>query len=441
MDRSQVFCSSCGARNEPQATYCSACGSRLGAPQAAPESAPPPPPLPQYAAAARDEPAKKGSSLPMLLALGAIAILLVVVVIEAVMILLPGVSAPGGEAILSVRQGEVFIQRGGQGDWVAVAKNAVVGAGDRIRTADASHALLTFLEGTSSELSELTELTIDELQLAPGTRVVIRLDLDGGEIWNRIAELPEDSLHQVTTLAAAVTCRGTEYGMVVNGQGTTWIRGQEGRAEVTAGGSTAALTPGDTLMVEVGLPPVSYGSVAMLPTPPVEETSGGSAASVEGADMPTFLNQPVPTGTPTNTPPPTSTPRPVQPSPTPTATRPRPSPTMTPAACPVLTIKLGPAQTRPYQTFGIQFERTGAIPAGFDYVVEFSGDNASWNRTQPVPAKVRQDGPYWMAETSGPGEGTFYWRVCLANMANPSGPAVCCTEPPHKIVHERDDSC
>ncbi len=109
----------------------------------------------------------------------------------------------------------------------------------------------------------------------------------------------------------------------------------------------------------------------------------------------------------------------------------------TTVSCPGLRITLGPAQTRPYQTFGIQFERPGAIPAGYDYVVEFSADSASWNRTQPVPAKVRQDGAYWMAETSGPGEGTFYWRVCLVNMANPAGPAVCCTEPPHKIIHAR----
>ncbi len=106
-------------------------------------------------------------------------------------------------------------------------------------------------------------------------------------------------------------------------------------------------------------------------------------------------------------------------------------------SCPTLRVTLGPAQTRPRQAFGIQFERIGEIPTGYDYVVEFSADEASWNRTQPVPASVRQDGRYWMAETTGPGvEGTFYWRVCLANMADPTGPSVCCTAP-HTIIHTR----
>jgi hypothetical protein len=447
MSQGQVFCSSCGARNDPQAAYCSACGSRLGAPQARAESAPPPPPPAEYAPPARAEPAKKGSSLPLLLALGAVTILLVVVAIEAVIILLPRGSAPVGGAVLAVRQGEVFVQRGGQGDWVAVAKDAVVGAGDRIRTADASHAVLTFLEGTSSELWELTELTIDELELAPSTRVVIRLDLDAGEIWNRIAELPEDSLHEVTTLAASVTCRGTEYGMAVNDVGTTWIRGHDGRAEVTAGGSTTALSPGDTLMVEVGSPPVSYGSVAMLPTPPVEETSGGSAASVEGADMPTFLNQPIPTGTPTNTPPPTSTPRPVQPSPTPTATRPRPTATtqVCPSNCPTFRINV-PSTGPPYRLFGVEWDVLGgSVPAGYSYVMEFSQDQSAWGRTPVLKWKDSQgQGDLWLegghtkAEIHGPGPGNWYWRVCIVR--SETGPSCCCG-PSHTIAHQRDDSC
>jgi len=445
MSQSQIFCSSCGARNDPQAAYCSNCGSRLGAPQAA-ESAPPPPP-PQYALPVRGEPAKRGSSLPLLLALGAIAVLMVVVIIEAVVILLPGGSAPEGGAMLSVRQGEVFIQRGGRGDWVAVAEDAVVEAGDRIRTADASHAVLTFLEGTSSEVSELTELTVNELKLAPNTRVVIRVDLDAGEIWNRIAELPEDSLHEVTTLAASVTCRGTEYGMAVNDSGTTWIRGHDGRAEVTAGGSTTALSPGDTLMVEVGSPPVSYGAVAMLPTPPVDETSGGLAASVEGADMPTFLNQPIPTGTPTNTPPPTSTPRPVQPSPTPTATRPRPTATtpVCPSNCPTFRINV-PSTAPPNRLFGMEWDVLGgSVPAGYSYVLEFSQDQSSGGRTPVLKWKDSQgQGDLWLegghikAEIHGPGPGNWYWRVCIVR--SETGPSCCCG-PSHTIAHQRDDSC
>jgi hypothetical protein len=116
----------------------------------------------------------------------------------------------------------------------------------------------------------------------------------------------------------------------------------------------------------------------------------------------------------------------------------KPTPTTASLVCPSLRISNPPSQTWPRRTFGIQFERTGEIPAGYDYVVEFSWDNATWTRTEPIPARVREDGAYWMAETSGPGvEGTFYWRICLVSTVNPGGPAVCCTQPPAKIVHTR----
>ncbi|HEM61638.1 MAG TPA: hypothetical protein ENO24_05055 [Chloroflexi bacterium] len=442
MSQDHIFCSGCGARNDGEATYCSSCGSRLGAPGPVSEAAAPPPPPVEYARVARGEPIKKANSLPLLLALGAIVVLLAVVLIEAVVILLPRGSGPGGGAILSVRQGEVFVQRGAQSGWMAVAEDFALQTGDRIRTSQASYAVLDFLDGTSTEVAEMTVVTIDGLELARDTRVVIKLDLEVGEIWNRVAALPADSLHEVTTLAAAVTCHGSEYGVAVNEAGTTWVTGQEGRVEVTAGGSTVAVAPGDTLMVEIGSPPVSFGSVAMVPTVPVEETSGEMMTSVEGADMPTFLNQPIPTGTPTNTPLPTSTPRPVQPSPTAT-TRPRPTATtpICPANCPTWTINV-PSGAPPRLPFLLEWDPGSyQLPSGWQFALEFSQDpspSAAWSRA--IPISVFQEGGHWKAELHGPGEGTWYWRVCISR--SQTAPSCCCgPTPPHTIVHERDDSC
>jgi hypothetical protein len=391
-------------------------------------------------AAAAPAPSGKSNPLPLLLAVGAIAVLLVVVLIEAVVILLPsGAVSEAGEATLSALHGQVLVQKGGQGEWIEVVQDIAVEAGDRIRTADASYAALTFLEGTTSQLSELTELTIDELQLTGGRRVVIKLDLDVGQIWNRIAALPEDSLHEVSTLAATVTCHGSEYGVVVNEMGTTWIRGQQGRVEVTAGGSTVPVAPGDTLMVELGSSPVSYASVAMVPTAPAEQSSGEATTSVQAADMPTFLNQPLPTGIPTVMPSPSATSRPAPPAPSPPATSPpQPTATKKTVECPTITIR-EPSRAPARGPFGIEFDRQPGLPGGYIWVVEFRQPPGGWSRAEPVPANVTKRGQFWMAELRAPGaEGTWHWRICIAPADHPYAPGECCSTR-QVIDHATDD--
>ncbi len=184
----------------------------------------------------------------------------------------------------------------------------------------------------------------------------------------------------------------------------------------------------------------------------VSDTVGVSIIAIEGAG-PGLVGTPVPPGpspavmpstplpgTPADTVVP-STPLPVTPAdtpvpPTPTHTRVPPTPTQPSISCPGLTI-LHP-HTGPLggdKPFGIQFERKGELPSGYGYLVEYSWDKTTWNRLQPIPAVVREDFPYWMAEAWGPGgEGWCDWRLCLINTANLAGPGVCCT-PPWRILH------
>jgi hypothetical protein len=210
--------------------------------------------------------------------------------------------------------------------------------------------------------------------------------------------------------------------------------------EVTGAGSTVPAAPGDTLLVELGQAPVSYGGVAMVPTAPAQEATVEVTSSIQGADMPTFLNQPLPTATPTNTPPPTSTPRPVPPSPTPTATT-RPQPTATPRSvdCPTITIR-EPSRAPARGPFGIEFDRHPGKPGGYEYVVEFRQPNGPWNRAEPVPASVSKRGDYWMADVRAPGEGEWHWRICLVAANDLRGEAVCCSAE-HVITHATDEQC
>ena len=222
--------------------------------------------------------------------------------------------------------------------------------------------------------------------------------------------------------------------------------------EVPGNGQTVPLAAGDTVVVELGSAPMSYREVAALPTPPAGEVTGPVSTTLESVDMPTFLNQPLPTGTATNTPTATPTRRPAPPTPRPTSiptSRPRPTATTPacPSNCPTLRINV-PHTAPPHGMFGIEWDVLGApVPSGYSYVLEFSLDQASWQRTPLLQWKNQQgqgemweEGGHMHAEIRGPGPGNWYWRVCLVAVADPAGPSCCCG-PSHTIIHTRDDTC
>ncbi len=443
MSASRIFCPSCGAENKAQDRFCMSCGGRL------PDLQPPAPP--PVAPEAVYEAPTKGSNLPLLVTVGAVFVLLILVVVEAAVIVMsPGAVEETG-ATLSVLEGNVFVQDGGEGNWMEVADDFVVTAGDRIRVGGGSQALLTFVEDTTTELRAFTELTVSHLHVADGQPVDINLDLAMGELWNVIGDLPSGSLHQVTTVAATVLAGGTQYGVAADKGGNTWLTGYEGVANVTGGGQTVELLAGETLLVEPGSPPEYYQeAVVALEEEEEEEPEISVACNLESIDLWSFGNRPLaeeyaePVETPSHTP--TSTPTATrEPTSTPTATstaRPTATTPACPPDCPTFRINV-PSGGPPYGLFGIEWDVLGgSVPAGFSYVLEYSQDQSSWGRTPILTWKDSQGhGQLWEAgghvnaEIHGPGPGTWYWRVCIVR--SETGPSCCCG-PSHTIIHERD---
>lgn len=182
-------------------------------------------------------------------------------------------------------------------------------------------------------------------------------------------------------------------------------------------------------MEEPGLGPQLPPPVA-TPVPPTPGEAAATLVPPPPTDTPIPPTPESPAATHTSVPPTPAPPTPVPP------TRVPPRPTTPSLACPTLTIivpdaVLGP----PSRPFGIQFQRVGELPSGYGYVVEYSWDAVAWERQDPVPASVRQDGAYWMADARGLGvAGMSYWRLCLVNLDNLGAPSVCCT-PPWAIKH------
>jgi hypothetical protein len=432
MSASRISCPSCGATNKAQDRFCTSCGATLPA-------APPPvvaPPRPMV------EARPKTSNWPLLVTMGAVFILLILVIAEAVIILLPSAPVQEMGATLSVVEGKVFVQEGGKGNWMEVAEDLVIQAGDRIRVGGGSSALLTFVEDTYTELRSFTELTVADLQLAEGQPFVASLDLAMGDIWNRIGDLPADSVHEVTTAAARMVAHGSEYGVAADGQGTTWLTGHEGEILVAGGGQSVLLLPGDTLVVEPGSAPVPYeeGIVAADEEDEEEESEVPVACSLESIDLWTFGNRPLvdeyvePTEAPADTPTSTATAT-REPTKTATATS---TATATRPPCPTLSINV-PSHCYPRRACGLEWDSSGPIPGGYEFGIEYSGDQVNWTRLAvPLDPYWYQEGGHFKAVIHGPGAGTWYWRICLVNASNTGGPSECCG-PPHAIEHSRDD--
>ncbi len=56
----------------------------------------------------------------------------------------------------------------------------------------------------------------------------------------------------------------------------------------------------------------------------------------------------------------------------------------------------------------------------------------------PLDPYWYQEGGHFKAVIYGPGEGTWYWRICLVSTMDMAGPSECCG-PSHIIIHERSE--
>ncbi|MFQ6015500.1 MAG: FG-GAP-like repeat-containing protein [Anaerolineae bacterium] len=169
-----------------------------------------------------------------------------------------GQTGEESKATLTVLQSPVWVQRGSTGPFEEIEEQrSWVSKGDRIRTGDEGEALLTFLEGTDTEIKPKTELTVKGLRIPPeGQPFTIVLFLWIGETWNRVIKLVDPaSRHEIETPSAVVTVRDTEYGVGVDPKQVTRVQVVEGVVAVTAQQVTVEVKAGEETTVQPEQPP------------------------------------------------------------------------------------------------------------------------------------------------------------------------------------------
>ncbi len=152
-----------------------------------------------------------------------------------------------GVARVSLTNGEITMQRGDSGDWMAAAVNAPLVSGDRLYAARASRAEVQFDQSNFLRLGEETEVRMAELDLNR-----YQVQVSKGVVTYRILR---GSTAQVEINTPAVAVRPRENGVyrievLENGESQITVR--DGAAEIYSSQGREALREGRTMIARTG---------------------------------------------------------------------------------------------------------------------------------------------------------------------------------------------
>jgi hypothetical protein len=160
--------------------------------------------------------------------------------------------AAGASMILTVLDGSADVARG-PADFVRASDGLVLSAGDRVRTADQSHAIVTFIDGSTLSVEPATTITVVAATAGPSGAVTIRLEQALGRTWSSVQKLTHpDSKFEIKTPSTTATVRGTGFVTDVSSSGATAVRTTDGVVEVSAQGTTVVVPAGSLTTVQSG---------------------------------------------------------------------------------------------------------------------------------------------------------------------------------------------
>ena len=163
--------------------------------------------------------------------------------------------ASAATMVLTIIDGSADVARGA-GPFSRVADGVVLSAGDRVRTSDQSHAIVTFFDGSTVELEPTTIITVVQAMAASTGALTIQLEQSLGRTWSSVLKLMRpDSKFEMRTPSATAVVRGTGFATDVLADGTTTVTTSDGIVEVAAQGQTVSVPAGSATTVQPGTPP------------------------------------------------------------------------------------------------------------------------------------------------------------------------------------------
>jgi len=167
--------------------------------------------------------------------------------------------------ILSILDGSASVARG-TAAFVAASDGDLVNTGDRVQTAERSHALVTFFDGSTLEIEPATTVQIEEASSAASGAISIRIAQTIGRTWSSVQKLTHaDSKFEVRTPTLTAAVRGTGFITEVLTDGTSSVQTIDGNVLVTAQGQSVLVGAGQTTTVPPNSPPSAPGPSAAPP--------------------------------------------------------------------------------------------------------------------------------------------------------------------------------
>jgi FecR protein len=155
-------------------------------------------------------------------------VVLTVGVVAAVLLFMVGPATAKEFATLHPIEGEVDVQRGGDGQFRPGSEGATLREGDVVRTGPDGRAEIEYFDGSLTRLDQGTTFVLKELASipdVPGSKL-IEGEQATGRTFQRIVELTDsESRFDVETPTATASVRGTQYVLTVHPDGSTelWV--------------------------------------------------------------------------------------------------------------------------------------------------------------------------------------------------------------------------
>ncbi len=192
-----------------------------------------------------------------------VAVIAALVVVPAVLVITQQ-RAAAAATILSILDGTASVARG-TATFAAASDGDIVTTGDRVQTAERSHAMVTFFDGSTLEIEPATTVQIEEASTTDGA-IAIRISQTIGRTWASVQKLTRaDSKFEIRTPTLVAAVRGTAFITEVLADGTSTVRTTDGIVQVTSQGQTVLVAAGQTTTASPNAPPSAPGSVN---TPP-----------------------------------------------------------------------------------------------------------------------------------------------------------------------------
>ncbi|MEA2642293.1 MAG: hypothetical protein QOF51_3687, partial [Chloroflexota bacterium] len=107
------------------------------------------------------------------------------------------------ESTLVVLRGRVELQAAGQAAFTVVTRDTPVHVGDRILTGPDGLAVVTYFDGSTSELEPDAVILLNRLDKLAGGGKSISFAQEAGQSWNRVERLADRQSRFETTTATA----------------------------------------------------------------------------------------------------------------------------------------------------------------------------------------------------------------------------------------------